>query len=313
MPRRISLEGLRRLCQEKGWEAKDLAYHLDIGVAKAQQYLSDKWKVIDRCELERMLDAFRCELEDVFQSEWNPFFCPRIPGAETGMESRWYISAREGHRDAVSIGKLRDFLDLHVLENVCVEREEPDALVADTDSPIKRESRRLEDLLNEASCIVLGTPVTNRLAGEAVRLIFGDAPPPFSFEDVRVDRGGSSSGIVAKGKHFKADYIDPKAFQERYGERIPLKDVGLALVANVQAGNGKARKLILLAGITRMGTEGATEALTKWFRYMDPAPGGVYWGLVTVSCVKPANSRARIFEKYEWAHNAPGRRGKQTV
>lgn len=312
MARRISLEGLERIIRSRNWSERDLARVIDAGEGKARAYLNDTWSVVDRKELERMLDALKCELSDLFTISESFFFKPSIDGQEGQLAETWCISLSPNHRDYDSIALLRNFLEANLRMPAITESSGTVLGNNAATEPIVSSKSSLEDLLEIGSCIVLGTPSVNELAESALRLAFGDSIP-FQFKDTR-PRMHSSPLVESQGDHefgifvpilnscFASDVVQSSHEDFKNMSLHKKKDVGVLVSVNVRSRSGAIRKLVILAGITRIGTQAAAAALAARFRELDTASDQALWGIVEGSYDKPPQSSDRLYRGYRWLY-----------
>jgi hypothetical protein len=194
----------------------------------------------------------------------------------------------------------------------------PDLLIREGD-----DQTNLTDLLSEGSCIVLGSPAVNPLTDQAIHTAFAARPDnsgsvPIVFVDQRPCQSRSSLvtsavpgldyGIYVPEEDLRAKahvYPAKEFYKHALHDRL---DAALILVKTLQLSPGIHRKLIVLAGVTRIGTLGAAHALVSCYRDLEPLAGQeLVWGLIEGRYDKDINCTDREYRGYRWLIRMGGR------
>lgn len=320
MPREIRLQ-VESLLQQHGTTKADLAKQLRISDATLRAYFDNRWTVLDRTVLERMLEIFQCDVTSLLSVSENSFFDPfRSDGPSRYlclMRPDADVQNPEGR--AVAVPDNRAIGHLGPLLKDLVPGIVPRQVIATT-------PKEFDDLLGK-NCIVVGSPLVNPASELAICRAFGVIPfdpsqskkPPFAFKVARnlPDRPSSileksldgREGIWLRDKEVlvESDALPREEFRKKNIRRG--RDCAVVTVWNHPAtdGSGPSRKLIVLSGSRGLGTEGAAMALADQYRDFEPRGADPVWGILEVIYKKPPFTESQTFIGSYWRYREGGR------
>jgi transcriptional regulator with XRE-family HTH domain len=303
---------------DKDIDQAELADRLGISEGTLRGYIRNRWTVLDRNVLERLLDLLQCDAASVLKTKECPFFKPfqdrpvclyvRRPDAAADQ--------RITHRDygaTKHVEKLlRDWVDpIAVAESFATTPDQFNRVLAE-------------------NCIIVGSPMVNPAAELAFCHAFGATPfdpnqrvrLPFTFQaadrpDLPVSTvfepspsGKQGIWLRSEGVLIEADHWPLEEFKRmRISEG---RDCAVVLVANRRSPGPSSdrRKVVVLSGFTGTGTESAATALVDHYRDLEPRgkDSPPVWGIIEVVYRKPKNTTSREVLKYKWRCRVGGRR-----
>jgi hypothetical protein len=295
-----------------------LALDLEVAEPTLRHYLDDRWTSLDRGLLERFADHLKCDADKIFETENSPFW----KAFEGETSSLYYIRSWAKEPTSPRIDPVfRDDIALRLVNELVTKCARHTTVYGHQQGDVQRRFRKYA---NE-NVVVVGSPKSNLASEDALQSIFGITPdspkkPPFRFvwhPDMQVqasvfgtDASGSPPrvGIWCEEKGMvEAGYNpDEEAFIEGDAER---RDCAVVVVRNHKSGPDKPlRKMIVLAGFTRMGTEAAAERLKNDFRELEPRNGEeIVWGIVEAIVTKRPHTREQKVLHSDWRYRVGGR------
>lgn len=325
MPREVALrlEALLAELAPGTLDNAELAQRLGIGEATLKGYRLNRWTVLDRVVLERLLDLLDKDVPDLLVTTESPFFSAfSVPASESAQPTCVYLRrpdapsdggpASVAYRDYRAFDRVADLLR----DNI------PTIMFRD------ETSSTTEDFKNHLleNCLVVGSPMVNPAADLAIRFAFGADPfgakqadaIPFSFKGPAAVANSQSAsvdiadrterGIWLKEQAtlIKADFWPRDEFRKNWIQQG--RDCALIMVVNHPTGGQSPRKLVLLAGALGAGTEAAGRAFVDYYRDLEPRnTESVVWGVIEVLYRKPRNSMTREIVNYKWKYRIGGR------
>jgi hypothetical protein len=309
----------REILDEKmpGTQAPDLARALDVSNETAKHYLLDKWTTVDRGVLERFADFVKCEsIAEIIEAKPSPFW-DAFP--ESGSNCL-YFGPNPKRRSNIA-GML--------------EHNDSTALVA-VSSLVKdcAPATRVQDVVEDSeetfigsndNCVVVGSPLSNPVCALALGQVFdvesGNGPAPFQFVwNPKLNPPISSFGRTSTESNKKVGIWlrdsdktvessqynpDTAAFKKEYIRNG--RDCAIVCVKNRSTVEG-VRKLILIAGLTGIGTQAAASKLVEDFRELEPRRlESMVWGVVEVIYQKAHGSLERKIFHCDWRYRSGGR------
>ena len=319
---RVKFEGqLRERLRKRNKDR--LAKEIGISAPKLQDILDDNWAYITRDSIERVADYLDLRVEQVF--EFAPsMFWQSIESTRACTFVRGMRQDQTGFRipgyDIEATQAVQKFLGELGLE---------DAHFGD-DWTDEEELLRLTKTRN---CIVVGSPKSNQATEILVSRFFGARPLnpaeenrrkiPFGFcwpQDTPATRQSSltrscvareqtlgKAGIVWSGGQVLIDFLGLREFRSWDTEKG--RDYGLVFVADQPSGSKDKVKLIVLAGVSGIGTVAAAKALVRDSRDLQPLSGQkCVWGLVeAVYSKRPHRTDGRTYKRFRWVYREGGR------
>jgi hypothetical protein len=312
---------LQRKLETTGKAKKRLAEEIGISPQKLQAILDDNWGYITRDSIERVADYLGIEHgQEAFEFVPSTFW----QSVERSGQCAFVLKTRPRNEvfripgcDNDAIKTIRTFLEYrHKL-----------------DCPFRDDWQTAEQLLNisrSSNCIVIGSPKSNP-ATEILLSEFFAARPfsdqieerrkfPFWFQwPEKFHHGVQSSllppnlnaeerekgGIVLKKGRFLVEYhADFNNWETDTG-----CDYGVVFVADHPANEKTQFKLIVVAGMSGMGTVAAAQALVRDFRDLEPVRRQrCAFGVVRARYVKHKHaSDGRTFQTFRWVYREGGR------
>ncbi|HKV94475.1 MAG TPA: helix-turn-helix transcriptional regulator [Candidatus Angelobacter sp.] len=325
---RINLAGPLRE-RINGSSKREVAKAADISVPKLQKILADNWKYVDRRTLERVMNYLDLGVNEVFEflpvTFWNSiktagscvFLCGS-PKATSELEIPGYAFK--------AAGLIREFLrgGIHASFIHNLNEEE------------------LFQTVRTKNCIVIGSPRINRTT-EILLSRFYDAKPfdpteenrrkvPFGFvwgqetPDTKNSSLGCTAdklallqgrpglawrlregpGLTSHEGAIKTDFKEPDKF--RGWVTRDAVDAGLIFVADRPFQAIAPVKLIVLAGVSGIGTLAAAQALIRDCRDLQPLPNQNHvFGIVKAHYSKQNDeSDGRNYKNYRWQFRKSG-------
>jgi len=296
-----------------------------IGIAPntVRTLLRDDWDQLARDTIERTCDRFGLEIKDLFELVPDDFWTP--------FEEAKKYTILTGAEDTKSG---RQLLDENVASMIAISlRGMLPSVVNHRRDDLKEVDEIINYVMNH-NCIVVGSPRSNPLTEVVVSQYFGARPflpqdrrkIPVRFVFAKEDETAKKSTLVepwrqGRGKRSGLGLCDRKGKliveadwwpRSEFLAKILLnaRDCGLVLVVEKPFGTNKNVKLVVLAGFSGMGTEGAARALIRDFRDLEPLLGSRYvLGLVEVTYKKTNPGRDnRVFVGYRWKYLVGGRK-----
>lgn len=299
-----------------------------VGVAEntLRTLLRDDWDQLARDTIERVCDRFQLDVADLFQlhpdSFWTPLLRTNKYVVIRGMRKS---QGRVLPLDAAARSVVTKYLNGTFPGLI-------GTFIDDLDKPAD-----IVECARNNNCIVVGSPRSNPATEVILSHMFGAEPfvdtlsnrckVPFRFvfrnpsdapsavcEPWKSDSRSSGVGIYdGKATQFVVE-IDWLPFED-YLRRTIHKGTDCAMVAVVNRpfNASKDVKLILLAGLSGIGTEAAALALTRDFRNLEPAPDKKYTLGVLEAYYKKTrpNEDNRILTGYRWKYLSGGRKTLQ--
>lgn len=325
MPLRLTNRTLRTrmssILEREGLAGKVRFAADTIGVAEntLRALIRDDWDQLSRETIERICDRFAIQIDDLFElapvNFWQPFLdADEIPILTEGTTA--FRTFDEGLRVVDSLQRLLP-------------------AVRFVTAPIAADPRQVLEDVGRRSCIVTGSPRSNR-ATEVILSDHFDAEPfnpdptnrakiPFRFvfpdgeqvtknystaEPFRGSRSRSGLGIWdSRRRHFIVE-VDWWS-REEYLQRVIESGHDGAIVMVIRHGSGSTEtRTIVVAGFSAVGTVGAMKALLRDFRDLEPVPGARHvLGVVDVTFQKlRPDQDERLILGYRWKHLEGGRK-----
>jgi hypothetical protein len=330
MPREVDLRIEALVAQlAPGTGRGELADRLGISDATLRVYLENRWTVLDRTVLERLVDFLQCDATALLTTTESRFFDTfrnhsrqeAFPGRPTCL----YL--RRADANVQDSGRALAYRDHRAIEQVAtLLRESVDDRMVETHDTATTQEEFARHL--RQNCVVVGSPLVNPAAEMALCHAFGVKPfdpasmtkVPFAFRipepptipDSTIVEASSDMkrGIWVREKNelIQADYWPPEEFRRLRINRG--RDCAVVVVMNHQPGgeSGAYRKLIILAGFGGAGTEMAAAAFADQYRALEPRDGdGLAWGVIEIFYKKGANSTTRKDLTYNWRYRVGGR------
>lgn len=256
-----------------------------IGIAEntLRGLLRDDWDQLSRDTIEKVCDRYGLKIGDFFEFADTPFWDPLL-------ESNGYAMVRGGTDrvqplDAAARSDVTRYLSsaFRSVKGTNVDHlTEPDAII---------------DFARENNTIVVGSARKNRATEVVVcrhfnATPFSDDPSekakiPFRFsfseehqivstmtEPWRKTKGGSGVGIYDHKARRHLIEVNWRPYDEYMKATIEDgRDAAMVLVVNKPFDATKNVKLIVLAGLTGIGTQAAANALVSHYRDLEPQPG----------------------------------------
>jgi hypothetical protein len=324
MPRSLK-SNLAAIAEEQVKELgiKQLAFSIGIAEGTLRKQLSDNWIYVHRKEVEKICDHFGIGVDQLYKlvpdEFWAPFeslkTCTFLRGSTDPPQMR-------GH-DIDAESEIQNVLQ-KLVQGVRCQKKEFDL----------ERAAEIPRLAENDNCIVIGSPKSNP-ASEILLCQFFKARPfdcdpenarrvPFSFVWPSGAAPDGPSTLSAASVAMPADKpglcwrdggslvgrMDFWPFDQFKARTIGKgRDCGVIFVTNKQISDGRKVKLIVLCGMSGIGTVGAARALTKNFKDLEPTPGLDYvLGVVQSWYNKPANQvHARKLKSIKWIVRVGGR------
>lgn len=289
-----------------------LAEKLHVTDTTIKRYLDNHWTTVDRGVLERFADLVGCKISEIFATHSSPFW-----DAFSGPASICnYV--RPEYQGSFLDEKARSVINRLVTD--CAKHTKVDDISADERTQFLKVAKN--------NCVVVGSPRRNQASEHALAQTFRPSrsdPPPFQFlwnPSMNLKPGTSIFSSVAATTTSPCGILfgsrDPKqlvaaTYFSEPKEFIDLstedgRDCAIVSVINHSTGPAPARKLIVLAGFTEIGTMAAAEMLASDFREMEPRDKDTYvWGIVEVIYSKEAGEKDREILHKDWRYRSGGR------
>ena len=287
-----------------------------------RHYLEDRWTSVDRGLLERFADLVKCEVAEIFETRPSPFW---EAFSEPGSSCH-YIPA--GGNNAAKEGGRAIYTDDHALRLVSelVKDCAPKTVVFFGEAETAEQFRSLA----EDNVVVVGSPKSNRASEYALCKIFGleafspnaATPPPFHFvwhPSMKVEKStfGSVSSqpkgpcgiwLHEKRATVVADY-NPDLEKFTNSRITNGRDCAVVVVMNHRTtSTGVLKKLVVLAGFTKVGTAAAAERLVADFRELEPRNDEPFvWGIVEAVFQKEKGRQDQKIIHTGWRYRSGGR------
>jgi hypothetical protein len=293
---------------------EDILEALDITSQTLSHYLLDRWSTVDRCMLERFADLAGCQVSDLFETRLSPFW-DTFPKPSSSCYCVRLANPPEEEKENERV--VSDDKALVIMRNLIIDCASHTKVFEKYGAM----GQAFDDLLND-NLIVVGGPRSNPATDRALEKVFAGQEPPFQFvwhTGMGAPAGSfATSAASADGPVgiklteepliVEAKYIHNHAEFEQSSTRDG-RDCAVVVVANrTSESDMKPRKLIILAGFSGVGTEGAARILADDFREMEPRNGEPYaWGIVEVIYRKTSNKPQKILCHYDWRYRSGGR------
>jgi hypothetical protein len=315
---------LKQLLDEKrpGTNNTELARALRVSEATVRHYLDDRWTSVDRGILERFADFAQCDVRDMFETRPSPFW-----DAFSGPGNQCFYLRAEDRKQAGD-GTQRVHRDDRALTLIAALIKDCAPATEVYERSVTTEDEFLQ--LAHDNVIVVGSPKSNPASEYGLSLIFGaspfspntTSPPPFRFvwhPSIRTPE--STFGMLleepkarcgiwlhAERKVVVASY-NPNEAEFRASRIKDGRDCGVVVLMNhADQSLGAAKKLIVLAGFTKVGTEAAARRLVSDFREMEPRNGETcVWGIVEAVFRKEAGRPETTIIHTDWRYRSGGR------
>jgi hypothetical protein len=309
-----------------------LAKRLGVSENTIGKYLDNSWTVLDRSVLERLLDFLGPELMSLLRTKETKFFDPfggvgkgrgdRSAGASDDI-SCLYLR-RPDADDSSTEGKKVAFRDNEAMRILGTWFQDS-GLEIETREHAATTREEFERKLSK-NCIVIGSPIVNNAAEFAICRAFGLTPfdveqrpkLPFTFR-VSID-GINATSVIERSSNGEDGIWLRDAEVLLKTERWPFeqfkarhiregKDYAVVMVVNRPSEEGSMKKLMVLAGVSGLGTEAAAIALRDNYRNLEPidSKAGVAWGVIEVVYTKSAKTARRELLRYTWRYRSGGR------
>lgn len=318
MPHKETRLRFRQLLDEKigdRMSRAEIVEALDVSSQTLSRYLLDHWSSVDRLLLERFADLVGCDIGDLFETRQSPFW-QTFPRPSSVCNYVRLVDAPaaeiENTRRVVSDDKALRIV--HGLITECA----PHTNVIERFGAV---GKVFDELLRD-NLVVVGGPRSNPATERALAKIFGTQNPPFQFVwhpgmkaplgafAILAGNPGGPFGIKLGGETsiIEARYIHNKIDFEKDTTRDG-RDCAVVVVANRTSElDGKPRKLMILAGFSGVGTEGAAKRLAADFREMEPRDGETHvWGIVEVIYTKTGTKGVKKLRHSDWRYRSGGR------
>jgi len=312
---------MKELLEERrpGTGNAELAKELQVSEATIRHYLEDRWTSVDRGILERFADLVKCEIGEIFETHPSPFW---EAFSEPGSSCHYF---RGRHRAQSGVpGMYLDDQALRLVSELIKDcAPHTNVYYGQAETP--------EQFLTHAedNMVVVGSPKSSLTSEYALCRIFdvetfcpdAASPPPFQFVwHPAMKVGKSSFGRMAtqsdsrcgiwlrdEGVLVTADYIPN--LQEFTDKRIKDgRDCAVVVVMNHRTQSGKVRKLVVLSGLTKVGTEAAAQRLVSDFRELEPRNNESYvWGVVEAIFQKEKGRENQKIVHTDWRYRSEGR------
>jgi DNA-binding Xre family transcriptional regulator len=303
-----------------------LASQIGISAQKLSSMINDNWEYITRDSIERVADYFQLQVNELFEFTSVPFWQP-IQEAKRCTFPRGSYTEPKGARE-VRIPRF-DLEATMILQEFLYQALSPPPEFVFVDAPSEEE---LIFRSKNENCMVVGSPRSNP-ACEVLLSRFFNATPydnssenrrriPFGFcwddskgkamhssldcSDLLKDRG---TGIIVKGANetfVESDCRSAEAFHD--WETTHGVDCGLVFIANKPFGTVKNVKLVVLSGLSAIGTLAAASALVTDYRYLEPTdPRSPVYGVVQTQFSKRAHAAdGRKVIGFTWIYRKGG-------
>ena len=321
---------LKAKLREEQLSKGDLAKKLGVAPQTITAMINDDWEYITRDSIERVADYLELPASSLFEfivtDFWKPIrekrSCTFLRGSEKAQpQSRDLQIPRY---DSNATQTVENFL-----------HEFFPGFQGGILAPHSEDENELINRTSRENCIVIGSPKSNAACEILISRFFGAEPfnasepnrrkIPFGFcwpestplvqqSSLTCSRGAreetkNKPGIALKGIHIPADYKPGHTFtqwstsdKDKFG-----RDCGLVFVANGPF-ESVGTKLIVLAGLSGIGTVAAAKALIKDFRDLEPLENELcVYGVVEGRYTKAANSEVRKYRSFEWRYRSGGR------
>jgi hypothetical protein len=320
MPREIQLQ-VESLLKQHGTTKTDLAKRLKISEGTFRAYVDNKWTVLDRTVMERMLDIFQCDVGSLLNVSENPFFDP----FQSDGTSRCLYLLRPNPDEMNSEGRAVGLFDNRAINHLGELLEDMVPGIVPQQGVATNPKEFSESL--SKNCVAIGSPIVNPASEMAICRVFGVKPfdpsqsrnLPFTFKVTRdfperpssiLERsldGKEGIWLRSKGKLVEADALPKDEFRKRGIRRG--RDCAVVIVSNHAEpnGSGRPRKLIVLSGSRGVGTEGAALALAEQYRDFEPRGKEPVWGILEVIYSKPSHTETQTIRGSYWRYRSGGR------
>lgn len=327
MPREVQLK-LESLLDEKvpGTRYNELAAHLGVSEATLRRYMEDRWTVLNRTVLERLADFLECDagtlLETTESTFFDPFRAPSGRGKYPARPTCCYL--RRPDADDPKEGRPVAYRDNQARDNIAKFLSNLVEGMLRIDGVAATQEQFHEHLLQ--NCVAVGSPMVNPASEMAICRAFGVEPfdsaqsgkLPFVFRTTETTSNPSSVvQTPGNGKHgiwlreadalLEADVWSRDQFRRMRIEKG--RDCAVIVVLNHRPADQPAwRKLIVLGGLSGVGTEEASNALIAHYRDLEPRENeACVWGVIEVFYKKPANDMSRHIIGHNWRYRRGGR------
>lgn len=256
-----------------------------IGIAEntLRTLLRDDWDQLARETIEKICDRYSIGVADLFELVHCPFW-------DQIAASRTYSIIRDRRQRVQPLdASARSIITRHVGSRYSIRGEFKDDL---------EDPEEIIDFVKQNTCLIIGSARTNRATEVVVCKHFGAKPfcddpaerakIPLRFvfypegdqttstlaEPWTQTSSGSGVGIYdgeARRLLLEIDWLPREEFKRKTIERA--RDCALAFVVNKPFGTKRDVKLIVLAGLTGIGTEAAADSLVDDYRDLEPKPG----------------------------------------
>lgn len=304
-----------------------LARKIGVSSQTLNAMINDDWQYITRDAIERVAAYLQLNAREIFE------FIP-VEFWEPIVRSNTFTFLRGAHASTDPHVDLQIALSDDVATNVIASflRESLPDFYSAVFAIYRQDEEALLTRVRHENCVVIGSPKSNA-AAEILLSRFFNAEPfnpsesnrrkiPFAFcwpdHDPIVETSSLAcstqgrrqargrTGIALKdGRHIVADYVPLNTYEEL--AITNGKDCGLIFVANDPFGTSHHVKLIVLAGLSGMGTLAAANALLHDFRYLEPiGDEQCVYGIVEGRYEKRAHSMERKFRSFSWQYRKGG-------
>lgn len=325
-------EVLKKRIQECG-SKQAAAREIGISPGKLDKIINDDWDYITRDAIERVADRCGLEVCQVFEFVPSDFWRQ----IESGKRCTFLRGSRPAGTGSPTAG-----VPPHDLEATSIIERLFSSFAQEVQATFPEFLERDEDILAQArnqSCIVIGSPKSNRATEVLLSRFFGAKPfdqrpanrrkVPFGFSWLDDSWTAENSTLAyprqpSAGKHREAgiflkalrgDKCVPADYHSADDFRTlstPAgRDCGLVFVANKPFQTREDIKLIVLAGFSGIGTIAAAQAVVQDFRDLEPMPKDEHacvYGLVDAVFRKRSGcADGREYRSFTWRYRKGGR------
>lgn len=310
------------LAKLRGMSKSELAKEIGVSPQKLAAMIDDHWEYITRDAIERVADYLQLTAKEVFEfvpvEFWEPIArsnsCTFLFGSHP---EEVVIPNLDSQATGLVTGLLRKFLPGFDRVTFVDHGQDEAELLA-------RATRE--------NCIVIGSSKSNAATEILLSRFFGAEPfnpavdnrrkIPFCFSwpeasiitshsslacsSIAKAKAGYSPGIAfERSTHVTADFMPADNFYD--WSTKDGRDCGLVFVANKPFGTSHDVKLIVIAGVSGIGTLAAATALVQDFKYLEPiANESCAYGVIEARYEKRAHSNVRKFRSFHWRYRRGG-------
>jgi DNA-binding Xre family transcriptional regulator len=301
----------------------NFAKAINVHLSTINALLDDQWQRIERDTLERLCDHLHCPIDSLINLEPDNFW------SQVLTQNSCHILRGVVEEESTS-GRLKAPLEEQAKANVAdfLQRNLPGISMGFIE-PLESEAQIVEHIRNN-NTVVIGSHRSNRFCEVAVTQHFGAR----SFDSSSRNRLRLPFWLVKPAKKYSSCFVEthPIGSEGPFGvyssehNRIvgpvdywPIDtylgmrvddghDAAIVLVVNRPFGTRKDVKLVVLAGVGRLGTLAATHALIRDYRDLEPRPEDAeVVAILDASYRKQPFGDDRTLVDFDWTYRRGGR------